>query len=308
MPSRHLLMQRMTVLVAILAFVSAIGCGSDSELLLLHNSGNAFGEASTPFAAPKKPHPESDQPVSALIGVEGGKVEAEYQTALTIPAGALLEPTLITMHVSDETLLFEPQQVHDLLTEAYTLASEQYLYTNALPGSDDGSGEWAKNGTKNNIRGQVANVMEDLAGALEAHQLDEHRETLRQFARTEEALDELDSRIESLVTSNQPKMGLPACSKIQDSSDFTRVLVEDAKRLYSSTLLFEFGPHGTQFLVPVELVVPMSEVEISSEVAWYSGDCGNTIEVSETHYFIEPANQNIHFLIEHFSQYYYRRN
>ncbi|MBC8232719.1 hypothetical protein H8E77_24485 [bacterium] len=84
-------------------------------------------------------------------------------------------------------------------------------------------------------------------------------------------------------------------------------MLELVESLHYETLVFEFGPEGTEFLIPTELVIPWEEIEYNDGLFWYSGDDGEIIDLIDMEYFIDDVNETVHFLIDHFSSYYYPR-
>ncbi len=242
-----------------------------------------------------------------LIGPEGGTVDAGNNSYLLIPENALLEPTEIQAASLGSAVATEPALIVDELIMALTLLYEQYDYVSELPGSDDGSGEWAKHGAKWQIRGKVSNVEEWTMKLLISHDAGDGWESLYNIRRAFKSWDELDTDVNALMNTTQTKMGLAACEKVLIYSDQVRPHLETVDSLYYGTLNFEFGPHGTEFLIPAELVIPWIEISISDELFWYSGDSGETIDIFGMDYWIDDVNETVHFFIYHFSQYYFSR-
>ncbi|MBM3243002.1 hypothetical protein FJZ31_42625 [Candidatus Poribacteria bacterium] len=245
------------------------------------------------------------EPHQKSIGPEGGRLDAGYNSYLIIPEGALTTKIKIQAESSDDAIATDSEAIVEVLNNALALLGAQYSYTDQLPKEDDGSGEWAKNGTKLNIRWQSAVVSDKTGNALDAHNAGNGRMALRRTLEGLNALDELDARIKALMDDNYTKMGSVACAKIQAYSDQVRPLLETVDLLYDSTLVFEFAPSGTQFLIPAELVIPFEEIFISDELFCYSE--GDIIEPIEIDYFIDEKEETFHFLIPHFSEYYYQR-
>lgn len=242
---------------------------------------------------------------SQLIGPGGGKIDTGYNSYLFVPEGALEEEVEICAEGFDYAFTDEPQAFMSALKKALPLLDAQYSYINQLPKQDNGSDEWARHRTKLNIRDASKNATKCSTMALQSHNEGDGWKALEKLLRAIKSLDKLDARLNTLMNGNE-QMGAAACANIQAYSDQVRPLLETADSLYNATLFFEFEPHGTEFLIPAELVVPWDEIIISDELFWYSGD-GELIDLIEMDYFIDESEETIHFLIDHFSGYYLDR-
>lgn len=249
---------------------------------------------------------QAKPPHTQVIGPEGGKIKTGHESYLFIPEYALLEPQEIYAESFDSAIATEPTLITEALEMALAKLNEQHEYINQLPKSDDGSGEWAKNGMKNHMLHKSDSVAEQIAMALEAHELENGWDTLKSLIGALHCLDELDEDISDFMSDKVLKVGLVACARIQEYSDEIREQLEIADSLYYATLLFEFGPDGTEFLIPAELVIPFDEIAISDELFWYSDD-GELIDLIDMEYIIDDKNETVHFFIDHFSEYYFMR-
>jgi hypothetical protein len=201
----------------------------------------------------------------------------------------------------------DPETIVATLNCALDVIDQQYTYIDQLPKKDDGLGEWAKHGTKMNLRGQVQQVGSKILCALECYQANIPRMALNRAFEALNALDELDARLDKIAAEEYKKMGAVACEKIQAYSDVLRPMLETVDSLTESALTFLFNPHGTQFQLPAELVIPFEEILISDELFLYSDDSGTSVEPIELEYTIDYTTETYHFFIDHFSEYYYLR-
>ena len=171
-----------------------------------------------------------------------------------------------------------------------------------LAKKDDGSGEWMKVRHKRRTLSDVEIVKNQVTNALDMYNQDYNGWARKKTYNALDALDELDKLVA------QGKMGTAARDKIQAYSDDIRAALESVEFQFCRTLLFEFGPHGTEFLVPAELLISWDEIIYSDALFWYSdGGSYDILDVIDLGYWIDEVNETVHFFIHHFSQYYYSR-
>jgi len=191
------------------------------------------------------------------------------------------------------------------LNTALSLIDSQYTYIKQLSKKDDGSGEWATSTRRASTYNKNKWVGIKVKWALNEHNMGDSEDTLDKTGDALDKLDELDAYIDSCV--NVGKMGSVARDKIRAYSDEIRATLEEVISLHYATLVFEFGPHGTEFLVSAELVVPWDNILCNDGLFWYSEDDGETLDLIDIDFFIDEVNETVDFFIDHFSIYYYRR-
>ena len=200
--------------------------------------------------------------------------------------------------LDDATILAE-------LNNALSLVNSQYDYIAQLAEADDGSGEWVKPLPKTNTLGDCNVVRNKITAALNEHNGGNNQAAMNRTREGLDNLDVLDTHNDNRVAND--KMGSLARDNIEAYSEQIRTALEVVESLHYETLTFEFGPHGTEFAVPAELIVPLDEIFINDDLFWYSGDGGEVIDLFEMGYFIDDVNGTINFYIEHFSEYYFPR-
>ncbi|MFQ6043035.1 MAG: hypothetical protein ACE5PV_19450, partial [Candidatus Poribacteria bacterium] len=145
------------------------------------------------------------------------------------------------------------------LNTTLSLLDSQHDYIDRLSTVvDDPSGEWVKNKDKNPTCDKSKKVKDEVIKALEKHNEENDEDALKETRDALEKLDELAGHIDKLVI--EGKMGSVARDNIRAYSDDIRISLESVESLHYETLLFEFGPEGTEFMVPAELVVPWDEI------------------------------------------------
>ncbi|MBC8232716.1 hypothetical protein H8E77_24470 [bacterium] len=147
-------------------------------------------------------------------------------------------------------------------------------------------------------------IIAETTEVLENHNADDGWDALTTLYADFLLLDDFAATLIELL--NDSDIGPVASATLQNYNDQVRSQLETVDQLYVSTLTFEFSPHGLEFLIPAELVVPCSQVCISDDLFFYSDD-GEIVEPTEIDYFIDDVNETYHFLIDHFSSYYYPR-
>jgi ribosomal protein L17 len=191
------------------------------------------------------------------------------------------------------------------LNNALALLDSQWVYIDGLSiVIDDPSGEWAKDGDRKSTLGKNEDVKDEVIKALDKHNQENDEDALKETRDALAKLDELAEHIDKLVT--EGKMGSVARDNIRAYSDDIRIALESVEYLHYETLLFEFGPEGTEFIVPAELVVPWEEILYNDALFWYSAD-GEVIDLIDLDYIIDEVAETVHFIINHFSYYYYSR-
>ncbi|MBC8228923.1 hypothetical protein H8E77_05165 [bacterium] len=240
------------------------------------------------------------------IGSEGGEVYAGHNSSLIVPAGALTSATLITADSFEEVITTDDETILAELNNALSLLDSQFEYIDSLSTVvDDPSGEWAEWIYKlTKLTTGSATITSKVAMALAMQILDDNELVL---AYTREALDKLDA-LEADMDDGlaNGKIGSAAYDNIQAYNDDIRATLELVESLNYETLVFEFEPEGTEFLIPAELVIPWDEIIYNDVLFWYSGD-GELIDLIDMDYFIDEVNETVHFFIDHFSEYYYPR-
>jgi len=219
---------------------------------------------------------------------------AESQLGENLQANSVKE--VITL--DDEAILSE-------LTTALSLLQDQYAYISQLAEAEEDSGEWVKPAPKTYTLQDRQQVENKVTAALNEHNDGKNKAALNRTREAQDKLDALDTRNDNRVASG--KMGAVAHDNIKAYSDNIRAALEEVEYLHYETLTFEFGPCGTEFAVSAELVVPLDEVLCTDDLFWYSGDGGEVIDLLDMDYFIDDENATVHFFIDHFSIYYYRR-
>ena len=149
-----------------------------------------------------------------------------------------------------------------------------------MPKKDDGSGEWLIPNAKTWLKHWNGIILEQSQNALSNHQASVGREALLKALHAIKSVDEFEWELDFQAG----KVGLTAEAILLDMCAQIWSELQQADELYESTLLFEFAPHGTEFLIAAELVIPLDEICISDEFAWYSGDGGDTIEINANDY------------------------
>ena len=162
----------------------------------------------------------------------------------------------------------------------------------------------AKNHVDRLLR-KTRRIKEPVIVVWEKHNGDSDQRALGKTDRALYRLGETDAHIDYLVA--EGKLGSVARDNIRASLNGIRAALETVRSLHYETLLFGFGPHGTEFLVPAELVIPWDMVVYSDDLFWYSGDSGEVVDIIDMDYWIDDVNGTVHFYIYHFSQYYYSR-
>lgn len=202
---------------------------------------------------------------------------------------------------SDDELVVDHANVLPTLNQALTLLVAEDDYTNQLP--DDGvpNGEWLDA----NAHGEIDGVIGKVEDAIKAHLDGKDSDTLKKTLEALKMLVELEEWTQKKAS--EGKIGQVTVNVMMSYQADIRALLDSVDAMHERTLLFEFGPHGTQFAVPAELVVPWDEVLISDELVWYSGDAGETVDAIELGYWIDEIHETVHYYIDHFSQYYIRR-
>ncbi len=243
-----------------------------------------------------------------LIGSGGGEIHAGYESSLIVPEGALTNETLIVADSLEEIITSDGDEATILseLNTAISLLDSQDAYINGLSTKKNHpSGEWmAKNHVDRLLR-KTRRIKEPVMVVWTKHNGDSDQRALGKTDRALYRLGETDAHIDYLVA--QGKLGTVARDSIRASLNGTRAALETIRSLHYETLLFEFGPHGTEFLVPAELVVPWDTVIYSDDLFWYSGDGGEVVDIIDLDYWIDDVNGTVHFYIDHFSVYYYPR-
>ena len=289
----------------LLILLTAFGCGTSNDVTLpLGADTDVLAElkADAPvFEAP--PNKEKNNPWATLIGPAGGTVDAGNNSYLLVPAGALTEEINISANSSASAIALDPGKIEQHLQNAITLIKHQANYINALPRKDNGSGAWITKNVKNWLAHRNDYILEHANNALSGHQAHNGWEALLEISRSLGQVDDFEWDVDF----QSGQVGPTARTELLEMCAQIRSELQQADALYEGTLLFEFAPHGTQFLIAAELVVPLEAVNISNEFAWYSGDGGASIEITATDYFVDEAEGTVHYLVNHFSQYYYQR-
>ncbi len=256
--------------------------------------------------------PAQARPVKKFIGPEGGEIDTNHNNSyLIVPEGAM----------GNEAAAL------DALDNAIAILEIQYAYIDGLSTvEDDPSDEWVKAGRG----GKDATLKKSKAVKDKSNKSKQKRaEGKAKEAKNEakNSLNELDKLQEHLVKLlSDGKIGAVAHDNVQAQNDqiegelafaesqlgeefsadcFEVVITFDD--VDYEVLIFEFGPHGTQFLVSVELVIPWDDIIYSDGLFWYSEGSGETIDLIDMDYWIDDVNETVHFFIDHFSQYYYSR-
>ena len=220
-------------------------------------------------------------------------VFAESQLGENLQATSVKE----VIALDDATILAE-------LNNALSLLTAQYNYISQLAEADDGSGEWVKPAPKTYTLQDRQAVENRVTTALEYHSGENNTGALNKTRAALDRLDVLGTNNDNRVANG--KMGSLARDNIKAYSDDIREVLETVDSLHYETLTFEFGPHGTEFLVPAELVIPLETIFYDG-LFWYSGDGGEVVDLIDMDCVIDEVNETVHFFIEHFSQYYYSR-
>jgi hypothetical protein len=257
-----------------------------------------FLVATTINAQGKKP------PAEEGIGPEGGTVDAGHNCSLIIPAGALQEVIPIQAASFDAAVVENPAAVVETLNEQIALLASLSAYLQPLPKTDDGSGEWINSVDKRKMVSQISNAIEQINQVLEAHSAGDGWGALDKLYLAFRFLDDFAANLNQALQNND--IGYQAYLMVQADINQSSLLLQTVDDLYHSTLTFELSPHGTEFLLPADLVMPFKEISIADESFWYSTD-GELIDVIQMDYFIDEVNETVHFLIPHFSYYYYPR-
>jgi len=211
----------------------------------------------------------------------------------------------IEAYSSYEVITLDDATILSELNSASSLLDSQADYIKQLEKKDDGSGEWVKSKYKYSIlfKNLIVRFNVAIASALDnwgydGNALDETLDAL-------DDLGKLDDKIADLVA--RKKMGAAAGDKVKAYSDDIRAALEQVASLHYTTLLFEFGPHGTQFLISAELVIPWDEILYNDALFWYSAGDGAIIDLIDLGFYIDFENETVIFFIDHFSEYYYPR-
>jgi len=306
-----------TLLLIIL--LTAFGCGNTDNILapesdtgndvtLLSNDeaevlAKMKSEAAV-FAAPKNGKGKgNNDPNGTLIGPGGGTVDAGNNSYLLVPAGALTEEITISANSLGSGIATNPGEIEQNLQDAITLIKDQGNYIKALPKKDDGSGVWIKTNAKNWMANRNSFILEQANGALSEHQTHNGWEALRTILHSLEQVNDFEWNL----VFQPDEVGPTAKTELLAMCAQIRSALQQADALYEGTLLFEFAPHGTQFLIAAKLVVPLEEVNISDDFAWYSAGATDSAEIMPTDYFVDEVEGTVHYLVNHFSIYYYRR-
>lgn len=206
---------------------------------------------------------------------------------------------------SKEVIAIDGGVILSELNSANSLLDDQYAYINQLPKKDDGSGEWIKKSKKTGILADNEMVEMKVSMALQSHNQNWDKGTLKNTRYALKALAELDSEIDKLAS--RKKLGSAAYDKIKAYSDNIRAALKEVKSLYYQVLLFEFGPHGTVFKISAELVVPWDEVIFSDAMFWYAEGSDAVIDLVGMSLVIDEENETVIFFIDHFSSYFFKR-
>ncbi|MBC8232715.1 hypothetical protein H8E77_24465 [bacterium] len=296
-----------TTLLFILLIV--LSCGNSDNILspetdtvndvtLTSNSEAGVWSEVALLTAPKK-----GKGNGTLIGPAGGTVDAGNNSYLLVHAGALTEDIAISAQSTASAIATDPGAIEQNLQDAITLIENQANYIQALPKKDDGSGEWIKTNAKNWLEHRNGAMLEQVQNALANHQTQDGWEALLEIMYALQSVDDFEWD----VVFQPGTVGPAAETELLSMCVQIRGVLQLADALYESTLLFQFAPHGTQFLIAAELVVPLDEVTISDEFAWYSGDGGDTVQITLTDYFVDEVEGTVHYLVNHFSEYYFNR-
>jgi hypothetical protein len=184
------------------------------------------------------------------------------------------------------------------LNSALALLAQHYDYMSQLNTTDDGSGEWLNDSATFD---KNERVQDNLIAAVQYYNNDDDANT---FKKMQEALGDLDVLDEHLVKKvNEGKLGVVASEIIQGYSDDARAAIDSVDKI----LVFEFGPCGTEFAIPAELVIPWDEILYNDALFWYSSGSSETLNLIDLEYVIDEVNETVHFFINHFSEYYYQR-
>ena len=204
----------------------------------------------------------------------------------------------------------DESEIEDVLNQAMAILEAQFDYIDGLPTKKpkDGPDEWVKvkkdEDYKKSTSDKSKKGKDKVRDALKKFDEDDGLEVLKKAKDALKKLDEMDAYTKQLVV--EKKMGVVASDTIEAYSDDAYPILELIDSLYYVTLEFEFGPHGTEFAVPAELVIPWDEIILSDELLWYS-EGGEIVDLIDLDYFIDEENQTVHFFIDHFSRYYYAR-
>jgi len=301
----------------LLILLTVLSCGNSDNVLL--PTTDAISDADTGvlaelksdtaiFAAPpngkgKKEKPGGGKSDGTLIGPAGGIVDAGHNSYLLVPAGALTEDIAISAKSTDSAITTNPGEIEQNLQNAITLIKNKSNYIKALPKKDDGSGVWIAKNAKNWLAQRNGYILEYANNGLLNHQAHNGWEALRQISLSLGSVDDFEWDIDF----QSGHVGPTAKTELLAMCAQIRSALQQADALYEGTLLFEFAPHGTQFLIPAELVVPLEEVSISDEFAWYSAGATDSAEITSTDYFVDEVEGTVHYFVNHFSIYYYRR-
>ena len=219
----------------------------------------------------------------------------------------------ISAEVQETLIPFEETVVLDTLNQALSELEEQLGYIDGLSTlENDPSGEWVNSKGKKDALKKCQELVDKVLEALEKHAEGDIKDVPSKVKDTLKKTADLEKKINELV--DKGKMGSIAQAKLQESIDalyppfeLLAYLYHSDGSLYYRTLLYVFGPHGTEFKVNAQLIVPWDEVLCTNGLFWYSGDCGGNVDPTEMSYFIDEENEMVVFLISHFSQYYFHR-